>query len=166
MTGSQDNIRLAISLRDGSLEKSVLFSLSQITSLPQDVTSVPRSSDLMTDAELQLTEDYDATALLEMLAAKKITAAKLLAAFRKRATIAQQCVSFWIFAAVFSAFHITPTSLVLTTFSLTTSSLFDFPSNQQHTKTDLSFKQPRQIASLNSSPKPSTMPKPVTSISP
>jgi hypothetical protein len=97
MTGSQDNIRLAISLRDGSLEKSVLFSLSQITSLPQDVTSVPRSSDLMTDAELQLTEDYDATALLEMLAAKKITAAELLSAFRKRATIAQQCVSFFFF---------------------------------------------------------------------
>ncbi|KAK1252279.1 hypothetical protein MKX08_003466 [Trichoderma sp. CBMAI-0020] len=93
MTGSQDNIRLAISLRDGSLEKSVLFSLSQITSLPQDVTSVPRSSDLMTDAELQLTEDYDATALLERLAAKKITAVELLAAFRKRATIAQQCTN-------------------------------------------------------------------------
>ena len=93
MPESQDSIRLAISLRDGSLDKSVLFSLSQITSLPQDVTSVPRSSDLLTDAELQLTEEYDATALWEMLAAKKVTAVELLSAFRKRATIAQQCVS-------------------------------------------------------------------------
>ncbi|PTB79858.1 amidase signature enzyme [Trichoderma longibrachiatum ATCC 18648] len=93
MPESQDHIRLAISLRDGSLDKSVLFSLSQITSLPQDVTSVPRSSDLLTDAELQLTEEYDATALLEMLAAKKVTAVELLSAFRKRATIAQQCLS-------------------------------------------------------------------------
>ncbi|KAH6607064.1 amidase [Trichoderma cornu-damae] len=93
MPESQDHIRLAISLRDASLDKSVLFSLSQITALPQDVTSVPRSSGLLSDAELQLTEDYDATALLEMLAAKKITAVELLSAFRKRATIAQQCTN-------------------------------------------------------------------------
>lgn len=100
MSESQDHIRLAISLRDASLDKSVLFSLSQITGLPQDVTSVPRSSGLLSDAELQLTEDYDATALLEMLAARKVTAVELLAAFRKRATIAQQCVSLVVFLCI------------------------------------------------------------------
>ncbi|KAL6797860.1 amidase signature domain-containing protein [Trichoderma sp. SZMC 28013] len=93
MSESQDHIRTAISLRDASLDKSVLFSLSQITALPQDVTSVPRSSGLLSDAELTLTEDYDATALLELLAARKVTAVELLAAFRKRATIAQQCTN-------------------------------------------------------------------------
>lgn len=156
MAESQDNIRLAISLRDGSLEKSVLFSLSQITSLPQDVTSVPRSSDLMTDAELQLTEDYDATALLEMLAAKKVTAVELLSAFRKRATIAQQCVSFDFCRRIHSLYH--------TIFLSFHSSLS--PPVINLIKANMSFKQKRQIASLNSYPKPSTMPKPVTSISP
>lgn len=156
MAESQDNIRLAISLRDGSLEKSVLFSLSQITSLPQDVTSVPRSSDLMTDAELQLTEDYDATALLEMLAAKKVTAVELLSAFRKRATIAQQCVSLDFCCRILSLYHITFLPLHPSLSPLVTDQI----------RANLSFKQTRQIASLNSSPKPSTTPKPVTSISP
>ena len=55
--------------------------------------NIPRSSGLLTELELRLTEDFDATALLEMLAEGKFTAQTLLTAFRKRATIAQQCVS-------------------------------------------------------------------------
>lgn len=90
---SRESVRLAVSLRDLSLDKTIDFSLEQIATLPQDVTSVPRSCGLMTDEELELTEDFDASGLLDLLSAKKVSAVELLVAFRKRATIAQKCVS-------------------------------------------------------------------------
>ncbi|KAL4882104.1 amidase, partial [Aspergillus karnatakaensis] len=87
-----ERIQLALNIRDGSLEKTALLNLSDKT-LPQDATDFPRTSGLLSNLELELTENYDATALVNMLAEGKVTAVTLLTAFRKRATIAQQCTN-------------------------------------------------------------------------
>ena len=62
------------------------------TSKPEDVSDVAQTSGLLTAEELRLTEQYDATELLQLLREQKVSAQTLLVAFRKRATIAQQCV--------------------------------------------------------------------------
>ncbi|KAH8424823.1 uncharacterized protein LDX57_002566 [Aspergillus melleus] len=86
-----DRIRPVLEIRQNSLEVTALLK-SQLE-LPQNVTDVPRSCGLLSERELDLTERYDATGLVQMLAAGKVTAKELLIAFRKRATIAQQYVS-------------------------------------------------------------------------
>lgn len=85
--------RPALEARDSSLEQTALLSREGVESLPLDVTPIPRSSGLLSELELDLTENYDATALLGMMARGEVSAQVLLGAFRKRATIAQQCVS-------------------------------------------------------------------------
>ena len=93
MSKLADRIRPALEIRDSSLEASAELNIPQ-TSLPQNVLGIPRSCGLLSELELDLTENYDATCLLEMLAGVKVTALTLLTAFRKRATIAQQCVNY------------------------------------------------------------------------
>lgn len=89
----QESVRPALEARDSSLEQTALLSREAVESLPLDVTPIPRSSGLLSGLELDLTENYDATALLGMIARGEVSAQVLLGAFRKRATIAQQCVS-------------------------------------------------------------------------
>ncbi|RSL54836.1 hypothetical protein CEP54_009672 [Fusarium duplospermum] len=88
-----ERIQPALAARDSSLEPSALLTETTLASLPLNVLWVPRSCGLMADLELELTESYDATDLLQMLASRKVTAQTLLTAFRKRATIAQQCTN-------------------------------------------------------------------------
>ncbi|KAI8711694.1 Amidase domain-containing protein [Fusarium sp. LHS14.1] len=83
----------ALAARGSSLESTALLPEAALTSLPLNVLWVPRSCGLMTDLELELTERYDATDLLHMVASRQVTAQALLMAFRKRATIAQQCTN-------------------------------------------------------------------------
>jgi len=83
----------ALEIRSASLEQTALLPHETLASLPLDVTSIPRDSGLLSDQELDLTENYDATSLLEKLATGQVSAQALLQAYRKRATIAQQCVS-------------------------------------------------------------------------
>jgi amidase len=52
-----------------------------------------RESNLLTSREIEITESWDATALLGLLASAKISSLEVTAAFCKRATIAQQLVS-------------------------------------------------------------------------
>jgi amidase len=82
-------ITKARSVRDKSLPTDALIDLDN---LPLDVTSVPRTCGKLTSWELDITEQYDATALLGQLSTGAITAVNLLTAFQKRAAIAQQLV--------------------------------------------------------------------------
>lgn len=54
------------------------------------VLGIPRSSGLLTPEELRITEDYDATGLLEQLSTGALKAYDVAQAFCKRAAIAQQ----------------------------------------------------------------------------
>lgn len=85
-----ERIRPALEIRAQSLEQSAV--LPKDSTLPRNVMEVPRASGLLSESELELTEKYDATALVKMLAEGVVTSEALLLAFRKRATIAQQCV--------------------------------------------------------------------------
>lgn len=53
---------------------------------------IPCRSGILTERELQITEDYDVSALLQKLATGAFTAAEVTLAFSKRAAIAQQLV--------------------------------------------------------------------------
>lgn len=47
----------------------------------------------MTEKELDITENYDATDLVGMMAERRLTSTEVVTAFCKRAAVAQQCVS-------------------------------------------------------------------------
>ncbi|EYE94722.1 putative general amidase [Aspergillus ruber CBS 135680] len=67
--------------------------LQQASGSKQSIIDVPRACGLLTEQELHITEDYDATALLTELATGKITSVEVTRAFCKRAAIAQQLTS-------------------------------------------------------------------------
>jgi amidase len=54
---------------------------------------VPRTYGLLTEAEIDITENYDAVALLELLAMGEVTPYAATQAFYKRVVIAQQLVT-------------------------------------------------------------------------
>jgi amidase len=56
----------------------------------QNVIDIPRKSGLLTDREVDLTENYDAVALLQKLSRGELSATELTTAFSKRAAIAHQ----------------------------------------------------------------------------
>lgn len=71
---------------------------SVIDNAPRDVTTIPRECGLLTARELHITDDYDATALAEAIANKKLTAVEVATAYSKRAAIAHQltgCLTEW-----------------------------------------------------------------------
>jgi len=57
------------------------------------VLDVPRTSGLLSEKELDLTENYDATELLALMASGQAKSIDVVTAFCKRAAIAQQCVN-------------------------------------------------------------------------
>jgi amidase len=54
---------------------------------------IPRKSGLLTQHELEITEDHDVASLLEHLSTGRLTSAEVTLAFCKRAAVAQQLVS-------------------------------------------------------------------------
>lgn len=60
---------------------------------PVNVLDVPRKSGILSEKELDITENHDATALLEKLASKQLTSYEVVLAFCKRAAVAQQLVN-------------------------------------------------------------------------
>lgn len=60
---------------------------------PISVIDVPATCGLMTPRELDLTSNYDATALVELMTTGRATSVEIVSAFCKRAAIAQQCVN-------------------------------------------------------------------------
>ena len=55
-----------------------------------NVTDVPRTSRILSDEELHITEDYDATALAQAIASRRLKSIDVTIAYCKRAAIAQQ----------------------------------------------------------------------------
>jgi hypothetical protein len=60
---------------------------------PISVLSIPRTCGVLTPSELDITETYDATALLMQIASGRLKSVDVARAFCKRATIAQQTVN-------------------------------------------------------------------------
>lgn len=60
---------------------------------PISVLDVPRTCGILTEKELDITENYDATDLVKMMAERQLTSTEVVTAFCKRAAVAQQCVS-------------------------------------------------------------------------
>lgn len=57
-----------------------------------NVLAVPRSCGILNEKEIDITENYDATALLEKISSKEFSSYDVVLAFCKRAAIAQQLV--------------------------------------------------------------------------
>lgn len=57
---------------------------------PLNVTDIPRTCGILSKEEISITEDYDAIALAEAIAERKLTAVQVAKAFCKRAAIAHQ----------------------------------------------------------------------------
>lgn len=66
-----------------------------------NVLDVPRRCGILSSRQLDITENYDATALLEKLHTGQFTAAEVTEAFCIRAAIAQQVVRFKMRVLVF-----------------------------------------------------------------
>jgi amidase len=54
---------------------------------------IPKSCGILTEREIDLTENYDATELVQKMIKKEATSEEVTLAFSKRAAIAQQCVN-------------------------------------------------------------------------
>ncbi|KAF8246482.1 amidase signature enzyme [Wilcoxina mikolae CBS 423.85] len=67
--------------------------LQNIDKSRTDVISVPRECGLLTDRELDITENYDAKGIVDAIARQRWTAEEVTIAFCKRAAIAQQLVN-------------------------------------------------------------------------
>ena len=72
------------------LHPSIVHSIS---SSSQSVLEVPRRCGLLTEEEIDITENYDAVSLLENIALRRLSAFVVTTAFCKRAAIAHQLVS-------------------------------------------------------------------------
>ena len=59
-----------------------------------NVLDVPRTCGILNEKEIDITENYDATALLEKMASKQFSSYDVVLAFCKRAAIAQQLVRY------------------------------------------------------------------------
>ncbi|EQB55393.1 hypothetical protein CGLO_04692 [Colletotrichum gloeosporioides Cg-14] len=78
--------------------KELHISPAVIASPPKNVVALPRECGILSSAEIDITENYDAVALAEAIAAKKFTAVAVASAYSKRAIIAHQlacCLSEW-----------------------------------------------------------------------
>ena len=70
------------------LPNSILSQISQSSNIC--VLDIPKTCGILTERELDLTERYDATALVEMMVKKETTSHEVTMAFCKRTAIAQQ----------------------------------------------------------------------------
>ncbi|KAF2878409.1 amidase signature domain-containing protein [Massariosphaeria phaeospora] len=73
------------------LPASQLSSFSETSTL--SALDMPCSCNLLTPRELDITEKYDATALVGLMLEKEMTSVEVVTAFCKRAAVAQQCVN-------------------------------------------------------------------------
>ena len=79
-----------IERQKASIPKEWLITLPPASQL--DVTTVPQTCGLLTDAELEITETCDVAGLLAKLASAEWSSVDVTRAFYKRAIIAQQVV--------------------------------------------------------------------------
>ena len=81
-----------------NVPKDLLLPETIIRNPPKNVTSIPRACGLLSQEELAITENHDATALAEAIATRKLTSVAVTTAFAKRAMIAHQltcCLTEW-----------------------------------------------------------------------
>ncbi|TWU75010.1 hypothetical protein ED733_006092 [Metarhizium rileyi] len=81
-----------------AVPKELLLPNHVIQNPPRNVTSLPRQCGLLSEAELDITENYDATALVRAIASKALSSVSVVTAFAKRAMIAHQltcCLTEW-----------------------------------------------------------------------
>lgn len=76
---------------DWALSSSITSQISESSTI--SVLDVPRTCGILSEKELELTEKYDATALVELMVSDKVKSVDVVTAFCKRAAIAQQCVN-------------------------------------------------------------------------
>lgn len=86
----QNQIPAEWRLSDTLLESLPVSSPKGIRLINEDV---PRRSGILSDVELEITENYSASQLLQKLASREYTSLAVTTAFCKRAAIAQQLVS-------------------------------------------------------------------------
>jgi amidase len=70
-----------------------------VTDPPKDVTQIPRECGILSDAELEITERFDATALAQAIATGRFSAVSVAEAFIKRSIICHQiscCLTQWM----------------------------------------------------------------------
>lgn len=73
------------------LPKSLTAQYTETSTL--SVIDVPRTCALLTLTELEITEQYDASTLVQMMSTGKLTSTAVVTAFCKRAAIAHQCTN-------------------------------------------------------------------------
>ena len=73
------------------LPESLLSQISETSNI--SVMHFPRESGILSEKELDITENYNATELVEMMSAGRLASIDVVTAFCKRAAIAQQCLS-------------------------------------------------------------------------
>lgn len=59
-----------------------------------NVLEIPKTCDILNEEEVNITENYDATALLEKISKKQLSSYNVVLAFCKRAAIAHQLVRY------------------------------------------------------------------------
>ena len=59
----------------------------------ENVLDIPSTCGILTPKELEITENYDASDLVQMMANKELSSREVTVAFCKRAAVAQQCVN-------------------------------------------------------------------------
>ncbi|KAH0601813.1 hypothetical protein MHUMG1_00692 [Metarhizium humberi] len=81
-----------------AVPEELLLPSNTIQNPPKSVTGIPHECGLLSEAELDITENYDATALAEAISSKRLTSVAVITAFAKRAMIAHQltcCLTEW-----------------------------------------------------------------------
>lgn len=76
----------------------LLLPSSLIRDPPNDVSCIPKSCGLLTEHEIDITENYSAVSLAQAIASKHLTAVEVTRSFAKRAIIAHQltcCLTQW-----------------------------------------------------------------------
>lgn len=94
----QEKVKEVIAYRDATLAK-VEPAVPDIQELPVNSQGLPKQ--YLTEREYELTQNYDAIALLEMLRSKKVTSEELTRAFLRRTALAQKAVSLFLAIMIF-----------------------------------------------------------------
>ena len=101
MTATENNWEAKVAEKRKQLELQIpqdwRLNATFLSKLPSNghllEVDIPRHSGLLTEEELDITEEYTATQLLQRLAWGEVTSLAVTTAFCKRAAIAQQLVS-------------------------------------------------------------------------
>ncbi|KAF3045514.1 hypothetical protein E8E12_008881 [Didymella heteroderae] len=98
-TDEYENQRAAILGRLAlKVPSDLVLPSSLIADPPNDVSNIPNTCGLLTDREIDITEDYNAVNLAHAIASKELTAVEVTTSFAKRAIIAHQltcCLTQW-----------------------------------------------------------------------